>query len=497
MLRQFPGISAMTRKLYTCLECRAGSMNVAGLEIMLAQIVLQDALTLAVHAKPPSGLFADKAKRRQPPNVSSSDPSTALLHEAKKKPSCKLQLAEASFGMSNVSLAYQTTVTVPEADRLGDGPLTIACTERISVQDVTAEVHPLDMHAFLQIEGLAISHQELPLRSNTPTSSAAAQSVQMLCAAQCSMQAGKADDIQHAQHRTSGRLSFKAPGAEMVLPASSPASACARPPALAAAIQLVGTTFVFHADAVLALCKAAGDVAAVMQQAQAMAGQLQSEVMSTPAAPPCDSQQPPASSSSVLHPHDGSLPTVASAKKAKQAKPTTFPRVHLHLQVIQLQADFIVAEHITWGLSLPSVHCHLDSSIFVALLQQQQITGQHGQPAQPDQSEVAVQPEPDTQPHQPTEPPQDGLDPTRLPYQASGLSAGQPNQADGLTPLRPTKAGGLPAECPRLQLKEAAVTLNSKLLLFCGVMDANIDFFPGLATASGPSTKPLHPGPST
>ena len=438
---------------------------------MLAQEVLRDMVLLAMHAQPPTALFSRRALGKQSP--ATPQQALAAAVESKQKTARKLQLTEASLGISAVSIAYQTTVTVPAEDRPESGALTLACTERFSVQGITAEVYPLNMRASVQIEGLAVSHREAPeATGGNSVDNALGQSVQIISAAQWSLQAGKTADMQAAQRTPRGSYIFLQ-GSEPMSPAASSTSACASPPAVTTAVHLQGTHAVFHADAVLAMCKAAGDVVHVLQQAKAtcerpgMASNGTSSVSPTPAF--------------GREAQFNMQPETRPSPKTKTAKPKTMPKIKVHLQVVNLQVDFIVAEHITWGLSLPNVSCHLDSKTLAALLQKQQLRPKQG-PAT--QLYPAIQTGPETQMVQLPEP-----------DRASGYSTEEPNKASGptmseggLLDLRPNKASGQSAERPRLQLKDAAVTLNSKLLLLCGVLDASLDFFPASATLPNAST---------
>lgn len=460
---------------------------------MLEEGLLHDTLQLVMHAQPPNSLFSRVAKDKHPPDVVRSVSPAGT--SASQKPSLKLQLTEISLGMSNTNVVYQTTVTVPDLDRPGSGALTLVWTERFAVQDVTAEAYPQDMRASLQVEGLALSHQELPQDTRTAQNNTAPQTVQVLYSEQCSLQVGRSADVQTLHQSANGPYSFTAPTDDASSAASS-ASACASPAAMTAAVQLVGTCLVFHADAVLALCKAAGDVSGVMQQAKAMQQQVQLGIVPgqrlTASLPDSftNQQQPDI------------LPELKSDSKAKAPKLRSFPRVHVHVHVTRMQADFIVAEHITWGLSLPSVNCHLDSRALVALLQQQQFRMQQGQQTHIAHSELSSESRQGAQLTQPTEPVQaSGFQPV-LPDQASGVlaqqpdqasgSAEQPNQAEQLTSLRPNKANAMLAERPRLLLNEGAVTLNGKLLLFCGVLDASLDLFP--SSTPSQAARPPHSG---
>lgn len=438
---------------------------------MLAQEVLQDMVLLAMHAQPPTALFSRRALGKQSPAILQHAPAAAV--GSKQKTGRQLQVTEASLGISAVSIVYQTTVTVPAEDRPEAGALTLACTERFSVQGITAEVYPLDMQASVQIEGLAVSHQEAPETiGGNSTGNAAGQTVQIVSAAQWTLQAGKTADMQAAQRTPRGSYVF-IQGAKSTSSAASSTSACASPPAITTAVHLQGTHAVFHADAVLAMCKAAGDVSHILQQAKAtheqpgMASDGTSSVSPTPA-----------------FGHEAQFnmqPDTRPSPKTKTAKPKTMPRIKVNLQVSELQVDFIVAEHITWGLNLPNVSCHIDSKTVVALLQKQQLRPKQS-PAT--QFYPAIQTGPETQMGQLPEP-----------NQASGYSTEEPDKASGptmseggLLDLRPNKASGQSAERPRLQLKDAAVTLNSKLLLLCGVLDASLDFFPTSATLPNAST---------
>lgn len=453
----------------------AGSFNVAGLEVKLAQDTLLDMLSLATCAQPPKGVLGKQAKHKSSSGVPSGAPLEAGM-ERKQKAGLQLLCTEAALGISSVSVVYQTSVTVPAEDRPGAGALVLACTQRLSVQDITAEVCPVDMRGSLQVDGFTLTHHEMPQGTTIPgLHNPSGHTVQVVYAAQCSLQAGRTADMRKAQRSASGRYVFAVQGVGVAQPAAASAPACASPAAFKAAVHLGDTHLVFHADAVLALCTVAGDMAYVLQQVQGPQVQantgMNSGNMATASSQNLSdfsSQQP------QIHAQSESRPDMTM----KRAQPRSMPRLRLHLQLSKLQMDFIVADHITWGLALPSVNCHLDSSTIVTLLQQEQFKSQQTLQTEPTQAQLSTEVGSHPSDSQLAQPIQTHELSAQQPNQASSSSAEQPQQSHGLLSLRPNQANGMLGEAPTLQLKDAAVTLNGKLLLLCGILNATLDLFP-------------------
>lgn len=463
---------------------KTGSFNLAGLEVKLARDTLLDMLNLATRAQPPKGLLGRQAKHMSSSGVPSGAPLEAGL-KRKQKAGLQLLFTEAALGISSVSVVYQTPVTVPAEERPGAGALTLACTERLSVQDITAEVYPVDMRASLQVDGCALTHHEMPQGAEaTGVHNASEHTVPVLYAAQCSLQAGRTADMRKAQRSASGRYVFAAQGAGVTQPAAASGPACASPAAITAAVHLGATHLVFHADAVLALCTVAGDMAYVLQQVQTPQVQANAGMKSGNMATASSQNLSDLSSPQPqVHAHSERRPGMTP----KRAQPRSMPRLHLHLQLSKLQMDFVVADHITWGLNLPSVNCHLDSSTMIALLQQEQFKSQQRSQTQPTQAQLSTEVGSHPSHSQLAEPIQTHELSAQQPNQASGSSAEQPQQSHGLLSLRPNQANGMLAEAPTVQLKDAAVTLNGKLLLLCGVLNATLDLFPASTTGQAGS----------
>lgn len=447
--------------------CGAANLNLDGLNVLLTRGMIRDLITLLEAARPPQALLRNRQSIKHDPVVGTP---TTSISTSKKKSKLALLLNELTVAISSVSVTYQTALVVSAEDRPDTGGLTLACTEHLAVQEITAEVLPSSLRASLQVNGLSLSHKETP---QTPTPSTTGSSttarthtLQVLHASQFSLQAATASDMRTAQRTISGRYSFitqetAASPAAASCPAAVPASAAgARLPPFTAVLAMNGLHPVFHADAVLALCQVAADVASVQQQTRAVTAPTQPPLVSAdgngfPSQLQSERVSEPQVSNEAANPSGPPIPPKAKLTRAK-----ALPRVHLIVQVSQCQADFLVAEDIVWGVCVPDLHCTLDSNCLTSILRQHH-TGTTGpQPAQQH-----------TQRHAP----QHG----QSSEEVAAVTQTDPNAAmPELSRLE--QATELEAEPPQVQLKEAAITLNSKLLLFCGLLDVNLDLFPGL-----------------
>ncbi|KAL0047867.1 hypothetical protein WJX82_001975 [Trebouxia sp. C0006] len=160
------GMSSQTTK--DALLC-TGNVAVTGCEVHLTHSMLIDLASLGVSLAPPKGIL----KKGKGPGQSMSDPistPTASLTPKSKKPKLNVQLTKVAVGISNVVVGYQTLVEVARADRPEDeeAPLTLTCTECITLQELTVEAFPSAFKGSVQANNLA--GRDSAARHNLPGS---------------------------------------------------------------------------------------------------------------------------------------------------------------------------------------------------------------------------------------------------------------------------------------------------------------------------------------
>lgn len=453
----------------------AGNIGITACEVQLKHSMLVDLASLGVNLAPPRGLF----KKSKGPLTTHLDPSSAQAappHSQHKqsKPKLAMQLTKMTVGVSNVVVGYQTAVTVATADRPeeedGGSPLTLICTECITLQELTGEALPTAFRGSVQVNNLGVLHQET---SDAPSSltdpsgqrgSAPHHEVEVLHAGHFSL---KVQTVSQGQRTASLGLHTQQ-GPDLATVHSLGGSA--RPdelavvssalPNLAATVSLSGWQSSFHADAVIAMCKAGADFASV---ARSTAAKLRSVKAESAHAPALSMQTP------LTQPMEASgMAATASIQDAQGSVARQLsslqrlPVVALTVQVSEWKTDVVIADHIVWGVTIPEAQCKLDSRTLVAVQQQHlhaRLTQEHNQGQESGSSSQG--------PHDNS---LGALGPGSPPVLLSGSSL------QSLVAV---------AESPSLILRQIGVSLNQKPMLQCGEVEAALDLWPGQSRGAG------------
>ena len=415
--------------------------------------MLFDLASLGASLAPPKGVL----KKGKGPGQSISDPissPTAPLTSKSKRPKLNVQLTKVAVGVSNVVVGYQTVVEVASADRPGDeeAPLTLTCTECITLQELTVEAFPSAFKGSVQANNLAVLHQEMrsvsPLDNSPsgPNRSAPYHELEIL----------QAEHLNLAVNATSQTP----PTALLGMPTQQGSGLAdlanlgrsGRPdeqglavpvlPNLAATVLLSGWRTMFHADAVIGLCKAAADFVCVARQIATSLKSTETEMVQTS---PSTGQMPMTS------------PTQSAAAKAAATAPAEdteasvtrqlsklhrLPTVMLTVQVSQWKTDAVIADHIVWGINLSEAQCKLDSRTLVAI----QLQHLHSQLTHQQQQQLSG-----------------GAEPSNSSLQDAAAMA----------------------ESPSLTVRHVGVSLNRRPLLHCGEVEGSLDLWPARGRDSG------------
>ncbi|KAL0027199.1 hypothetical protein WJX77_002651 [Trebouxia sp. C0004] len=404
-----------------------GNVAVTGCEVHLTHSMLIDLASLGVSLAPPKGIL----RKSKGPGLSITDPissPTAPLTSKSKKSKLNVQLTKVAVGISNMVVGYQTVLEVARADRPEDeeAPLTLTCTECITLQELTAEAFPSGFKGSVQANNLAVLHQETPNVSPLedspygPKQSPPHHEVEVL----------------HAKHLT---LAFdtasQTPPTALLGMQTQQGSVLECLPNLAATLLLAGWHTVFHADAVIGLCKAAADFACVTRQTATSLQPTETEAVHTSSStgqmPMTNPTQSPVAEAAATAPAQD---TEASVTR-QLTKLHRLPAVVLTVQVSKWTTDAVIADHIVWGINLSEAQCKLDSRTLVA------IQLQHLQPQLTHQ-------------------------------QQQQLSRGAEASTSSL------QDSAAVSESPSLSVRHIEVSLNRKPLLHCGEVEASLDLWP-------------------
>lgn len=441
----------------------AGNLAVTGCEAHLTHSMLLDLASLSLTLLPPPGLFNKRSTTASSPMRQLQNPEPRP-HAAKATPA--LQVTKLTVAITSMVVGYQTTVEVAAADRqrVEDGALALTCTHCVTLQELTAEAYPASLRGALQMSNLAVTHQDAVV-SRARASGHMHHDMDILRASHFSVSAQPV--AEHAQ---------AAPMQVSVAYAGAPDSSSSDqldqdaqklgPPRLAVKVTLAGWRTGFHADSVIGLCKAAGDVSSVVRETAAglHPSRPESDIIHSRSAevPTFDAPE------SVTVPSTGDA---AAQIRIRLSKLHKLPAVRLTIEIERWQTDIVVAEHIAWGVKIAEVQLKLDSRTILAL-QQQQLQAQLAQLPQQSQAHPAELAHTAGVP-----------DSTQPEEQSQQHSRGMRQQAQG----GQEHLGS--SERPSAIARVICLTLNRKALLQCGEIDASLNMWPGQEKRSSMSKK--------
>jgi len=412
--------------------------------------MLIDLASLGVSLAPPKGIL----KKSKGPGLSTSDPissPTAPLTSKSKKSKLNVQLTKVAVGISNVVVGYQTHLEVARADRPEneEAPLTLTCTECITLQELTAEAFPSAFKGSVQANNLAVLHQETRNVSHPddslsgPEQSAPRHEVEILHAEHLTLAVDTASQTPPTAllgtHTQQGSNSANLPN--LGRSGRPDEQGLAVLPSLAATILLSGWQTVFHADAVIGLCKAAADFACVARQTGTSWQSTETESVHTASStgqmPMTNPTQSPVAKAAAKA---AAQDTEASVTR-QLSKLHRLPVVMLTVQVSKWKTDAVIADHIVWGVILSEAQCKLDSRTLVAIqLQHLQSQLTHQQQQQLSR----------------------GAEPSNSSLQDSAAVA----------------------ESPSLIVRQVGVSLNRRPMLHCGEIEGSLDLWPAQGRGS-------------
>lgn len=415
--------------------------------------MLLDLASMSLTLLPPHGLFRKHSTR-------TGSPARQLQSTAPKARAAKampaLQVTRVTVSVTSMVVGYQTTVEVGAADRQHEqgGALTLTCTHCLTLQELTAVAYPVSYRGALQMSNLAVTHQEAQAGSaptgNSRASGHKQHEMDILRASHFSMQVEAAAD--HAQALPVQSSASHAAAADT--PAFSPSEQDAQklsPPRLAVKVALTGWRTGFHADSVIGLCKAAGDVSSVVRET---AAGLQSSRAESVEVDPQAAKT--AAVDSAEHHAAATAPSTSDAAphlSTRLSKLENLPTVRLTVEVERWQTDVIVAEHIVWGIRIAEVQLKLDSRTLLAL-QQRLVQAQLPQQL-PDQNQAHS---------------------AELPHSTQPLEQSQ-QHSRGMQEAYTHTAGS--SERTSVVARVICLTLNRKALLQCGEIDGSLNMCPG------------------
>lgn len=421
--------------------------------------MLLDLASLSLSLLPPKGLFVkQKSKTAESAKLPARQQHSMDAGSRAGKPKLSLQITRVNVGVTSVVVGYQTAVEVAAADRQqGEGsPLTLMCTQCMTLQELTAEAYPLSYRGSLQMNNLAVTHQETQA-DNAPDMPSSGQSglvqheVDILRASHLSMQAEALTEHATALAASQGTA---ADGSASVGQADQGSSQL-KPGKVAVKVALNGWRTSFHADAVIGLCKAAGDVSCVVRQTVSSLRPINLEsieVNSTAATVP------------AVDTAEAAAPTTkgddTSRVMARLVKFQKLPTVRLTVEVTRWQTDITVAEHIVWGVRIAEVQLRLDSRTLLAL-QQQPLQAQLTQLPQQTQARSA-----------------ESCHRGQLEDSTQAGEQSQQRSAAGMPEVLILRELLAASERPSLVARCICLTLNRKALLQCGEIDGSINLCP-------------------
>ena len=432
----------------------AGNVTVTGCETHVTHSMLLDLASLSLSVMPPKGSLI-KVPKVKAAGMADSQASAAAPTHRQAKSKLAVRVTKLTVGITNVMVGYQTAVEVPLGDQPEGGPRTLMCTQCITLQEVAGQAFPTALRGDFQVNNLTVAYQEAPSSYATMPSGQEAfphHEVQILHATHFSLQAAPASQ----GHRTASLGSPAEQGPNLASLRGSGSTekqtlSLSGVPSMAAVISLTAWHSVFHADAVIAVCKAAADFSSVARwtatRLQAAALQPEEASSSTAAIPLIQpSEAEAAVAGAATAPAEGSQAAVIK----QLSKLQRLPVVMLTVQIKKWKTDVVVADHIAWGVSLPEAECKLDSHTFVAV-QQQHLQAQISHNQQHQYGHEAV----------PSSPTHAGRSPSQAVTARSTISEAVPA-----------------AEQPRLIVRQMRLTLNSKSLLVCGEIEASLHMCP-------------------
>ena len=429
----------------------AGNVTVTGCEAHVTQSMLLDLASLGLNVMPPMGSL-NKVPKAKAAGMADSQASAAAPPQRQAKSKLAVRVTKLTVGITNVVVGYQTAVEVPLGDQPEGGPRTLMCTHCITLQEVAGQAFPTALRGDFQVNNLTVAYQEIPSSyANMPSGQEAVphHEVQILQATHFSLQAAPASQ----GHRTASLGSPAEQGPNLASLAGSGSTekqtlSLSGVPSMAAMVSLTAWHSVFHADAVIAVCKAAADFSSV---ARWTATRLQAAALQPEEASSSMAEMPltqPSEAEAAVAGAEGSQAAVIK----QLSKLQRLPVVMLTVQVKKWKTDVVVADHIAWGVSLPEAECKLDSRTFVAV-QQQHLQAQISHNQQHQYGHEAV-------PSSPTH----------------GAATSSPSQA--VTARSTITEAVSAAEQPRLIVRQMRLTLNSKSLLVCGEIEASLHMCP-------------------
>ena len=431
----------------------AGNVTVTGCEMHVTHSMLLDLASLGLSVMPPKGSL-NKVPKAKAAGMADSQASAAAPTHRQAKSKLAVRVTKLTVGITNVVVGYQTAVEVPLGDQPEGGPRTLMCTHCITLQEVAGQAFPTALRGDFQVNNLTVAYQEAPSSYATMPSGQEAvphHEVQILHATHFSLQAAPASQGHIPRTASLGSPAEQGPNLASLGGSGSTEKqtlSLSGVPSMAATVSLTAWHSVFHADAVIAVCKAAADFSSV---ARCAATRLQAAALQPEEASSSMAEFPltqPSEAEAAVAPAEGSQAAVIK----QLSKLQRLPVVMLTVQIKKWKTDVVVADHIAWGVSLPEAECKLDSRTFVAV-QQQHLQAQISHNQQHQYGHEAV-------PSSPTH----------------GAATSSPSQA---VTARSTITEAVPAaEQPRLIVRQMRLTLNSKSLLVCGEIEASLHMCP-------------------
>lgn len=426
----------------------AGNLAVTGCEAHLTHSMLLDIASMSLSLLPPPGLFNKRRTMTSLP-VGQLQNSEPQAYAAKTKPA--LQVTKLTVAITSMVVGYQTTVKVAAADRQReeDGALTLSSTHCVTLQEFTAEAYPASHRGALQMSNLAVTHQEARASGHMH------HDMDILRASHFSVRVQPVAEHAQAVPMQSSVSHASAPDSSLFDQLDRDAQKLG-PPRLAVKVTLAGWRTGFHADSVIGLCKAAGDVSSVVQETAAglHTSRPESDIMHSRSAKVLTIDSP----ESATAPSTGDA---AARSRARLSKLLKLPAVRVTIEIERWQTDIIVAEHIAWGVRVAEVQLKLDSRTLLAL-QQQQLQAQLAQLPHQNQAHSAELAHTAGVP-----------DSTHPEEQSQQHSQGMSQRTQGgQEPLDSS-------ERPSVVARVICLTLNKRALLQCGEIDASLNMWPG------------------
>lgn len=447
--------------------------------------MLTDMAHLGISLKPPRGLFK-KANAQKSLQTSHLDVQPAKAAKTR----LAVCITKVTVGITNLVAGYQTAVAVSAEDclesQLPGASQTLMCSQCLTLSELTGEAQPSTLTGSMQLHQLSVLHQEAQTAAACDTSQAPAHhhEVEILHASHLSIQVDTLSP-RSAPGRNTGRSAYFNGTSADVDPNSTPAGSeggLDSAPVLAATVALNSWRTIFHADAVIALCKAAADCAAV---AHRVTEQLQ-----------LPGHLPAAVTEASAQPEEALAAASAEADQASVSRKLTklqkLPTVLLTLQLKRWSTNVVIADHVVWGVTLPEAECKLDTRILVAVQLQHLPAQQQQQQQQQEAVPGSLQPHSSSLSqhvleHGETAPPNLSEAQHSGPAQAGGDDGSAAEQSAALGGKKESDsmwALVAAAEKPRLIIRQICLSLNRKPLLQCEELEAAVDLWPAFDSFS-------------